>query len=130
MANNKKNPRYSLDFLDETFETLQEKAKRPTKTAAQVLNDLVGEVTTEGKDLTQEVIRQINIFAGDLSPNQELDLSKAHGDKKHDEKETKSQHKEAGIDYKGEILHGSEKISKSENYHLEHKIQQILFELK
>lgn len=66
---------------------------------------------------------------GDLTEGQELDLSGAQKKEavRHEEKTT---HIEAGIDYRREILQGSEKIARAQNQEYSAQIQEIIGELK
>lgn len=61
--------------------------------------------------------------AGDLQEGQDLNLSQAKKEKKQD-------NREAGIDYRREILHGSERITSHENQALIQQIEMIVVELK
>lgn len=60
---------------------------------------------------------------GDLTEGQDLDLTQAKKEKKQD-------NREAGIDYKREIIHGSERIRSQENQALIQQIEMIVVELK
>lgn len=61
--------------------------------------------------------------AGDLQEGQDLDLTQT-------KKEKKQENREAGIDYKREILHGSERIASQEYQMLAQQIESIVMELK
>lgn len=61
--------------------------------------------------------------AGDLQEGQDLDLTQA-------KKEKKQETKEAGIDYRREILHDSERIASREYQELTQQIESIVMELK
>lgn len=60
---------------------------------------------------------------GDLTEGQDLDLT-------HAKKEKKQDNREAGIDYKREIIHGSERIRSQEYQMLAQQIEMIVVELK
>ncbi|MBI2430532.1 MAG: hypothetical protein HYV39_00775 [Candidatus Levybacteria bacterium] len=60
--------------------------------------------------------------AGDLQEGQDLDLAQL--------KKEKRQGVEPGIDYRREILHGSERIAKKESQVVSQQIEMILIELK
>jgi len=134
MANNKSKTNFRQNFdllgqLDSSFETAGEKAKAPAKAVKQVATELVDEFATEANGIIHETFTQL---FGDLSPNEEFDLSKAksHADAKSSEEVAKKPKIEAGIDYVSEILHGERKLQVESSRELQSKIHSILSELK
>ncbi len=98
-------------------------------TVQSIATDLISEGVSDlwkqflGNNTEQNKKQHPNWRTGDLKEGQDLDLAQL-------KKEKKPETREAGIDYRREILHGSERITSRESYELGQQIEEIIIELK
>lgn len=108
-------------YADNSIETLRDMGR-------EVLSDLtVNSAGAMWEQVSGSYSEEV-ATKGDLTEGQELDLS--GGQKSNSENKNKFAHIEAGIDYRREILQGSERIIKAQNQEYSAQIQEIIGELK